>query len=290
LASTREIRRRIRSVRNISQITRAMEMVAASKMRRSQQRVLASRPYAERLEAMIGDLAALHLDADGAAAFPLLAHREVKKIAVVLVTPDKGLTGPLNSNILRRAGRFVLSEAEAPVQVVTVGRKGRDFMIRTRQEVVAEFSNLKDTVEAAEILPITEVIIDDYTSGRVDAVYLIYPKFMNTLSQVPTVHKLLPIEPPEATGAYSDYIFEPNAREVLNNLLPRLVDTQIYQAILENFASEYSARMVAMRNASENAKDLVSELTLTYNKARQTQITAEVSEISAGANALRERG
>jgi F-type H+-transporting ATPase subunit gamma len=289
LASTREIRRRIRSIRNISQITRAMEMVAASKMRRSQQRVLASRPYAERLEAMIGDLAALHLDED-AAAFPLLAHREIKKIEVLLVTPDKGLTGPLNSNILRRAGRFVLNEAEAPVQVVTVGRKGRDFMIRTRQEVVAEFSNLKDSVEAAEILPITDVIMEDYISGKVDAVYLIYARFENTLTQTPTVHKLLPIEPPEATGTYSDYIFEPNARDVLNSLLPRLIDTQIYQAILENFASEYSARMVAMRNASENAKDLVSELTLTYNKARQSQITAEVSEISAGANALRERG
>jgi F-type H+-transporting ATPase subunit gamma len=267
-----------------------MEMVAASKMRRSQQRVLASRPYAERLEAMIGDLAALNLGADGVAAFPLLAHREVKKVEVLLITPDKGLTGPLNSNIMRRAGRFVLSEADAPVQVVTVGRKGRDFMIRTRQDVVAEFTNLKDTVDPAEVLPITDVIIDDYTSGRVDAVYLIYPKFINTLSQVPTVHKLLPVEPPKSTGVYSDYIFEPNATEVLNSLLPRLVDTQIYQAILENFASEYSARMVAMRNASENAKDLVSELTLTYNKARQTQITAEVSEISAGANALRERG
>jgi F-type H+-transporting ATPase subunit gamma len=289
LASTREIRRRIRSIRNISQITRAMEMVAASKMRRSQQRVLASRPYAERLEAMIGDLAALHLDED-AAAFPLLAHREIKKIEVLLVTPDKGLTGPLNSNILRRAGRFVLNEAEAPVQVVTVGRKGRDFMIRTRQEVVAEFSNLKDSVEAAEILPITDVIMEDYISGKVDAVYLVYARFENTLTQTPTVHKLLPIEPPAATGTYSDYIFEPNARDVLNSLLPRLIDTQIYQAILENFASEYSARMVAMRNASENAKDLVSELTLTYNKARQSQITAEVSEISAGANALRERG
>lgn len=290
MASTREIRRRIRSVRNISQITRAMEMVAASKMRRAQQRVLASRPYAERLEAMIGDLASLQLDSESAAAFPLLAQREVKKIEVLLVTPDKGLTGPLNSHILRRAGTFVLDEAGAPVQLVTVGRKGRDFMIRTRQEVVAEFSNLKDSVEAAEILPITDVIIDDYTSGRVDAVYLIYAKFVNTLTQTPTVHKLLPIEPPEATGAYTDYIFEPNAKEVLNNLLPRLIDTQIYQAILENFASEYSARMVAMRNASENAKDLVSDLTLTYNKARQSQITAEVSEISAGANALRERG
>jgi F-type H+-transporting ATPase subunit gamma len=266
-----------------------MEMVAASRMRRAQQRVLASRPYAERLEAMIGDLAELHLEGSDTDAFPLLAHREIKKVEVLLVTPDKGLTGPLNSNILRRAGRFVLSEAEAPVQVVTIGRKGRDFMIRTRQEVVAEFTNLKDSVEAADLLPVTDVIIDDYTSGRVDAVYLIYPKFVNTLSQVPTLHKLLPIEPPSASGAYNDYIFEPSAPEVLNSLLPRLVDTQIYQAVLEGFASEYSARMVAMRNASDNARDLVDTLTLTYNKARQSQITAEVSEISAGANALRER-
>jgi F-type H+-transporting ATPase subunit gamma len=287
LASTREIRRRIRSVRNISQITRAMEMVSASKMRRAQQRVLASRPYADRLLAVIGDLASLNLDTADESAFPLLARREVKKVELVLVTPDKGLTGPLNSNILRRASHFLLEEAGAPAQVVTVGRKGRDFMIRTRQEVVAEFTGLRDSLEAAEVLPITDVVIDDYQSGRVDAVFLVYAQFVNTLSQTPSIKQLLPVLPPEASGLYTDYIFEPDARSVLNSLLPRSVDTQIYQAILESFASEHSARMVAMRNASDNARDLVDSLTLSYNKARQAQITREVSEIAAGANALR---
>jgi len=289
VASTREIRRRIRTVRNISQITRAMEMVAASKMRRAQQRVTASRPYAERIDAMISDLAALQLDQEELAAFPLLAKREIRNIELVLVTPDKGLTGPLNSNILRRASKFIIEEAGAPTRVVAVGRKGLDFMVRTRQDVVAEFAGIQDTVTPEELSVITQVIIEDYVSQRTDAVYMVYSQFVNTLSQMPVVHQLLPIEPKPGSGIYNDYIFEPSGREVLTDLLPRSVETQIYQAILEGFASEYSARMVAMRNASDNARDLVSDLTLTYNKARQTQITSEVSEIAAGANALRQK-
>ncbi len=289
MASTREIRRRIRTVRNISQITRAMEMVAASKMRRAQQRVTASRPYAERIDAMISDLAALQLDQDAIAAFPLLAKRDIRNVELVLVTPDKGLTGPLNSNILRRASKFIIEEAEAPTRVVAVGKKGLDFMARTRQDVVAEFTGLTDTVMPEDLSVISQVILEDYISGRADAVYMIYSQFVNTLSQVPIVHQLLPIVPKPGSGTYNDYIFEPNGAEVLTELLPRSVETQIYQAILESFASEYSARMVAMRNASDNARDLVSDLTLTYNKARQTQITSEVSEISAGANALRQK-
>ncbi|MCC6945093.1 MAG: ATP synthase F1 subunit gamma [Thermomicrobiales bacterium] len=290
MPSTREIRRRIRSVRNISQITRAMEMVAASKMRRAQQRVTASRPYAERIEAMISDLAALQLDAEQLAAFPLLSKREIKNIEVLLVTPDKGLTGPLNSNILRRAGKFILEEAEAPVKVVAVGRKGSEFMVRTRQDVVAEFTGLADSLTPEDVTAITSVVIGDYVSGKADAVYLIYSKFNSTLSQTPVVQQLLPIEPKAGSGEYNDYIFEPTGADVLTELLPRLVEVEIYQAILENFASEYSARMVAMRNASDNARDLVSDLTLSYNKARQTQITNEVSEIAAGANAMRQQG
>ncbi len=290
MPSTREIRRRIRSVRNISQITRAMEMVAASKMRRAQQRVTASRPYAERIEAMISDLAALQLDAEALSEFPLLAKREIRNVEVLLVTPDKGLTGPLNSNILRRAGKFILEEAGAPVQVVGVGRKGVEFMVRTRQNVVAEFTGLSDSLTPEDVTGITQVVIDDYVSGRTDAVYLIYSKFNSTLSQTPVVQQLLPIVPQEGSGVYNDYIFEPSGADVLTELLPRLVEVEIYQAILENFASEYSARMVAMRNASDNARDLVSELTLSYNKARQTQITNEVSEIAAGANAMRQQG
>lgn len=290
MASTREIRRRIRSVRNISQITRAMEMVAASKMRRSQQRVTASRPYAERIEAMISDLSALQLDSETLAAFPLLDKREIRNVSVLLITPDKGLTGPLNSNILRRAGRYILEEAGAPVQIVAVGRKGLDFMVRTGQNVVAQFTGLSDSLTPADITGITQVVIDDYISGRVDSVQLIYSKFNSTLSQTPVVQQLLPVVPQEGSGQYNDYIFEPTGQEVLTELLPRLIEVEIYQAVLESFASEYSARMVAMRNASDNARDLVSDLTLSYNKARQTQITNEVSEIAAGANAMRQQG
>jgi F-type H+-transporting ATPase subunit gamma len=287
VASPREIRRRIRSVRNISQITRAMEMVSASKMRRAQQRVLASRPYAERLEAMIGDLAAIQLDADALANFPLLQQREIKNTAAILITPDRGLTGPLISNIVRRASRFVLNEAGTPVELLTIGKKGRDFMVRTRQNVIAEYSGLGDAVTLDELRPIVQIAIDEFVSGKVDAVYVVYARFVNTLTQVPEVRQILPIVRPESAGAYTDYIFEPTPAEVLQSLLPRYVEVLAYQALLDAIASEHSARMVAMRNASENAKDLSNDLTLTLNKARQAQITREVSEIAAGAEALK---
>ena len=286
MANPREIRRRIRSVRNISQITRAMEMVSASKMRRAQQRVTASRPYAERLQQVIADLSSLQLDSQEMAEYPLLQQRPIAKSAVVLITPDRGLTGPLNSNILRRATRYVVDEAGVPVEVVAAGRKGRDFMVRTRQDVVADFTNLGDNVSLNDLRPITQIVIDDFVSGKVDAVFVVYAKFVNTLSQVPEVKQVLPIVQPEGEGEYSDYIFEPSPKAVLQDLLPRFVEIQIYQAMLESIASEHSARMVAMRNASQNAKDLVADLTLSLNKARQAQITSEVAEISAGAAAV----
>jgi F-type H+-transporting ATPase subunit gamma len=264
-----------------------MEMVSASKMRRAQQRVLASRPYAERLQGMIGDLSALQLDADQLTNFPLLQQREVKNTAVILITPDRGLTGPLISNIVRRASRFVLSEAGTSVELLTIGRKGRDFMVRTGQNVIAEYSGLGDTVTLEGLRPIVQIAIDEFVSGRIDAVYVCYARFVNTLTQIPEVRQILPIVQPESEGAYSDYIFEPSPAEVLQSLLPRYVEVLVYQAILDAIASEHSARMVAMRNASENAKDLSNELTLTLNKARQAQITREVSEIAAGAEALK---
>jgi len=288
VASPREIRRRIKSVRNISQITRAMEMVSASKMRRAQQRVLASRPYAERLQGVIADLAALQIGADEIAQFPLLEQREVKRTEVIVITPDKGLTGALNSNIIRRASRYVLTEAGVPVQAIAAGKKARDFLVRTRQDVVAEFTGLGDNVSLDDLRPIAQVALDDFISGRVDAVYVVFARFVNTLSQVPEVRQILPIVRPEGEGTYTDYIFEPSPEAVLQSLLPRFVEIQLYQAMLESIASEHSARMVAMRNASQNAKDLVSDLTLTYNRARQATITREVSEISAGAEALKQ--
>jgi F-type H+-transporting ATPase subunit gamma len=289
MPSPREIRRRIRSVRNISQITRAMEMVSASKMRRAQQRVLASRPYAERLQGVIGDLAALQADRETLAQFPLLAQREIKEAAVIVITPDRGLTGPLNSNILRRLSRYILHEAGVPVRAVALGKKGRDFLVRTRQNIIAEFTGVGDRASLDEIRPVAQVALDEFLSGRVDAVYVLFPRFVNTLTQTPELRQILPIKQPEGAGRYADYIFEPSPQAVLESLLPRFVEIQVYQAYLESVASEHSARMVAMRNATDNAKELQAELTLSYNKARQAQITREVSEIAAGANALREQ-
>ena len=286
MPNPREIRRRIRSVRNMSQITRAMEMVSAAKMRRAQQRVLASRPYSERLQGVIADLAALNVDPEAAGTFPLLEQREVRRSAVILITPDRGLTGALNSNLIRRASRYVVSEAGVPVEVVVAGKKGRDFMVRTRQDVVAEFIGLGDNPSLQDVRPIAEVALQDFVTGKVDAVYVVFARFVNTLAQVPEVRQILPIVRPAETGIYTDYIFEPSPAAVLQSLLPRFVEIQVYQALLESIASEHSARMVAMRNASQNARDLVADLSLSYNKARQAQITREVSEIAAGANAL----
>ena len=306
MPSTREIRRRIRSVGNMQQITRAMEMVSAAKMRKAQQRVTASRPYSEQLRQIMSDLAAQQPDPEQLAQFPLLQKRPVRTIELIVVTPDRGLTGALNTNILRRGSRFILEETppssggetppsgrgglggepRAQVQVIAVGKKARDYFVRTRQDVVAEFIGIGDTTTLDAVRPIADIAIDDFASGKVDAVYVVYSRFVNTLVQRPEVLRILPVEPPEAQEGYSDYIFEPSPEAVLNDLLPRYVEVQLYQAILEGIASEHSARMVAMRSASDNAKEIQQELTLSYNKARQAQITREVSEIAAGANAM----
>ncbi len=293
MPSPREIRRRIRSVRNMSQITRAMEMVAASKMRRAQDRVTAGRPYADRLRDVLGDLASLHLDADELKEFPLLEQREVKTSALIVVTPDRGLSGPLNSNLLRRTAQYLRTEAVGKPDVIAVGKKGRDFLTKTGQNVVAEFIQLGDKPTLDDIRPIVDVAIEEFLTGKADAVYMLYPKFINTMTQVPTVIQLLPVQRPGAgDGDISnddvDYIFEPDAKTVLQQILPRYLETIVYQAVLETVASFYSSQMVAMRNATDNAKELVDDLNLSYNKARQAQITNEVAEISAGANAFRD--
>ncbi|MGB3305440.1 MAG: ATP synthase F1 subunit gamma [Thermomicrobiales bacterium] len=288
MPSPREIRRRVRSVKNMSQITRALEMVAASKMRRAQERVTRSRPYSERLREVLGDLASMPMDAEQLQAFPLLAERsEIKKTALILVTPDRGLSGALTANILRRATQYIRKDAGAPVQVIAVGKKGIQFSARTRQNVVAEFQGLGDAPSLDDIRPITRVAIDEFLSGNVDAVHLVFPQFVNTLVQRAEVVQILPIVRPEKSNTTEDYIFEPDAGAVLNGILPRYVEVLVYQAILDNVASFYSAQMVAMRNATDNAKELVADLDLALNKARQAQITNEVAEIAAGANAFR---
>jgi F-type H+-transporting ATPase subunit gamma len=284
----REIRRRIRSVRNISQITRAMEMVAASRMRRAQQHVLATRPYAERIGAMIGDLASVSGWSELERQFPLLAKRAVKRSEIILITPDKGLAGAMNTNVIRRAIRFIEERPEGPtsVDLVAIGRKGRDFLTRYGRPLTAEFAQFGDDPTLESIRPVAQIAMSDFTSGKVDAVYVVYTRFINTLRQQPEVNQILPVQAPAGSGETSSYTFEPSPEAVLEALLPRFVEVQIYQALLESIASELSARMVAMRTATENANELVTDLTLSYNRVRQAQITREVSEVAAGGAAL----
>ncbi|MDQ5851285.1 MAG: F0F1 ATP synthase subunit gamma [Chloroflexota bacterium] len=283
MASAREIRRRIRSVRNTAKITKAMEMVSASKMRRAQRNTQATQPYAERMREVIGELTAR---VGTNTAHSLLEQRPtVRKIGLVLITPDRGLCGALVSNINRTASRFILDRRQAgqTVEVLTVGRKGRDFALRTRLPLVAELHGLGDAPSLIDTLSIATNVIDGFVQNRFDEVHVVYTAFVNTLVQRTQTRRVLPVEPvEEAAGMRHDYTYEPDQEAVLNALLPRFVEVQIYAMILESIASEHSARMIAMRNATDNAKDLVRDLTLSANKARQAAITKELAEIAAG--------
>jgi F-type H+-transporting ATPase subunit gamma len=267
-----------------------MELVAASRMRRAQLRVLASRPYAEAMSAMIRQLGLARKE--GEALHPLLQQRPTRhRVGLVMLTTDRGLCGALNTNLIRRGTEFLLS-AEQEMELVTVGRKGQDFMARRGRAIRATFTHLGDRPEYMAIVPIARVVIDDFESGRIDAAYLLYPKFISTLAQRPQIDQLLPITPPAETPGgqrAAEYIYEPDPRAILDELLPRYVEVEIFQAVLETIASEQSARMVAMRAANDNAKELIDGLTLTYNRARQAAITAEVNEIASAANAMAQR-
>lgn|SRR5690606_20818406 len=228
-------------------------------------------------------------DAEEQARYPLLAKRPIQRSQIILITSDRGLAGAFNTNVIRRAIQFMTDERPESLEnidVVTIGRKGRDFLTRYGRPLVASFTDVGDYPTLESIRPVVRIATDDFVAGKVDAVYVVYTRFINTLRQVPEVLQVLPIEAPPGTDEVTDYIFEPSPEAVLEALLPRFVEVQIYQALLESIASEQSARMVAMRNATDNARELVSELTLTYNKARQAQITREVTEIAAGAAAL----
>jgi len=284
LANVRLIRRRIRGIRSIAKITRAMEMIATSRMRRAQERGLAGRPYSQKIQQVLADLAALP-QAD-VALHPLLQRRPVNKIAIVHITPDRGLCGGLNANLNRRTASFIL-EQKVPVTVIGVGRKGIDFMRRYRRDVRAEFTQIGDRPSLLDTLPISRIIIDDYTNGVCDQVYLVYAQFISTMVQRPVLQQILPIEPAPIPSAQNvEYIYEPSPNVVLSGLLPRFVEMQVYHAILETIASEQSARMVSMRNATDNASELIDELTLMQNKARQESITKELLDITGGAAAL----
>ncbi len=282
MPSQRDIRRRIGSVRNIKQITRAMQFVAASKLKRAQDATLASRPYSEKLDEVLADLASV-LSGDD---HPLLVRPAEGKRLVVFITTDRPLAGPFTSNAVRFAAREI-TEHSGDLAFVTIGRKGRDAMRRARVPIEAHFAGFGDRPTFADVLPLTRLVTDDYLSGEYNRIDIIYSHFVSTLVQRPTLAHLLPIEPsPDAEGIPGrQFIFEPNPGAVLEQLLPRYVATRIYQAVLEAKASEESSRMVAMKNATENAEDLIEDLTLSYNKVRQANITREMIEIATGAQA-----
>ena len=290
MPTIRQLKRRITSVKNTAKITNALQLVAASKMRRAQDRALQSHPYAEKMRFVLAGLATAG-SGDEAALHPLLTRRPAQNIAVLHITPDRGLCGGLNSNLNRSAGTFVANQHE-PVSVVAVGKKGRDFFVRAHTHLIAEFTDLGDYPTQAETLGIARIIMDDYLKGTIDRVYVSYSEFVSTANQRPAIRQLLPIEPPqmdsaaEAEGFRQDFIFEPSPAVVLERLLPRYIEMQIYEAVLQNSASFLSAQMVAMKNATDNAQDITRELTLTYNKLRQEQITRELLDIIGGAAAL----
>jgi len=289
MASTRDIRRRIKSVKNTRQITKAMELVAASKMKKAQQAALASRPYSQLMASM---LAALSSRVDESF-HPFLAQRPVKTRGILLVSTDKGLCGPLNSNLFR-----LVSEIKTPAKFYAVGRKGSQFLARTKRDMVADFQ-VTDRVPFADVKVIVQFMVKQFLEGVIDTIEVIYPRYKNTLVQEPTVRPVLPLvnlrtflnaaHADHQTGAAPATIddreisFEPNAQQVLEALLPFYVDRVIYQLVLSAKASEHSARMVAMKTAKDNATKILGELTLEYNKARQAAITQEILEIAASA-------
>ncbi len=298
MPSTREIRRRIRSVKNTAQITRAKQMVASSKLRRAQQRVENSRPYAESIRALVSRLSTAAGDDVGESSV-LLRQRPVRNIGLILITPDRGLCGALPSNLNRKAASSsqelqneLAQKGERPdVDFIAVGRKGRDFVVRANQKLLAEFTDYGDRPTLGDATAISKVAVDAFTKGEVDLVYLIYARFVNTVSQVPTAIQLLPVQPPERKETdqsqedkeATEYIYEPDPQTLFQALLPRYVDVLVYQSLLEAVASEQAASMVAMKNATDNANDLIQDLTLTYNKARQAAITTQILEVVAGA-------
>ncbi|MBI3914507.1 MAG: ATP synthase F1 subunit gamma [Chloroflexi bacterium] len=290
MATLRIIRRRIKSIKNISQVTRAMEMVAASKMRRAQQATVASRAYSEKAREVLAFVS--DQPGSGRVLHPLLEERRaVKNIAVILIAGDRGLCGSYNANIYRAAMHF-MREENLPTKLITIGRRTRDFAVRRSMNLIGEFTGFSERPAFTQIGPIARIVIEEFTSGKVDEVYIAYTDFVNVITQRPTIRRILPVRPEKRADAAEKsravYLYEPDPETLLASILPRFTEIQIYQAVLESVASEHSARMVAMRNASDNAHELIDSLTLEANKARQTAITKEMLDIAGGAEALRQ--
>ncbi|MCL2336806.1 MAG: ATP synthase F1 subunit gamma [Firmicutes bacterium] len=283
MASLRDLRRRIKSISNTQQITKAMKAVAAAKMRRAQENVLAARPFAKRVRDVLGRVGSASVGMK----HPLLAVREAKKVAFIVVTADRGLCGGFNANVIKKAAQEIKGRSDVQVEVVAVGRKIRDYS-RSRYDIAQQYVGLIEKADMGLVREVAGYVIDKYTAEEFDEVYLIYSQFVNVLVQKPLVHKLLPVEPPEDTDGDKlvNYIFEPEAEEIMGKMLPMYVENALFQALLETKAGFYSAQMTAMDNATSNAADMIDRLTLSMNRARQAAITKEISEIVGGAAAL----
>ena len=288
MASGKEIRNKIKSVESTRKITKAMEMVAASKMRKAQDRMRAARPYGEKIRRVAGNLSHALTDYS----HPFLVKREnVKSVGMITVTSDKGLCGGLNTNILRLALSHMKTwDAEGKkLQVTAIGNKGLGFMTRAGVNLVSHVVGLGDTPHLERLIGPAKVQLDSYINGEIDVLYIAYTRFINTMKQEPVVEQLLPVSGDLVGSSNSnrwDYIYEPDTKAVIDDLLLRYVEAMLYQSVAENMASEQSARMVAMKSASDNAKNVIGELKLVYNKARQAAITKELSEIVSGAAAV----
>lgn len=286
MASLRDLRRRIKSIKSTQQITKAMKAVSAAKMRKAQDSVLFARPYSKRIKAVLGRVAV----ASSGVKNPLLAVREPQKVAFIVITADRGLCGGFNSNVIRSATQEI-KKTTSELNLITIGRKSRDFFQRRGYKIAKQYVGLGEDVRYATARDIASFVIEKYSAEEYDEVYLIYSQFINVLIQRPVMHKILPAEPPaeeksEDEAKKVDYIFEPSAEAVLSELLPKYVENSIFQGLLETKAGFYSAQMTAMDNATKNASDIIDQLTMTLNRARQAQITKEISEIVGGAAAL----
>ena len=281
-----DLRRRIRSVKNTQQITKAMKVVSAAKLRRAQDRVLASRPYAQIIRRMLVNVAQAAGESQNGESVELLARRPEKRIQLLVITADRGLAGAFNSNVIRTAQKFIQDNAGAEVQLELIGRKGRDFFRRRHRYVTGEYSTIfQKVVRYEDALEIARKVTERYQKGEIDAVYLVLNNFKSLMASRLVVSRILPMEPPEAPEQI-DYIYEQPPRVLLERLLPRYIEAQIYRALLESAAAEHAARMTAMEAASSNAADVIEALTLKMNRVRQASITREIIEIVSGAAAL----
>lgn len=286
MAGAKEIRGKIKSVQNTAKITKAMEMVAASKMRRAQERMMAARPYADKIKNVVGHLGNSHPEYKHS----FLIERPVKTVGLIIITTDRGLCGGLNINLFKQVLNLLgdWEDQQIGFQVITIGSKGLGFFKRLGAKIIAEVSHLGDSPEITDIIGPVQVMLKAYEEGEIDAIHLVGNEFANTMTQSPQVTRLVPVEPSvdEELKHHWDYIYEPDSKEVLDTLLDRYIESLVYKSVVENVACEMAARMIAMKSATDNAGELIKELNLIYNKERQAAITQEISEIVGGAAAV----